>query len=54
MSAYLWRPVIAGLWRQHETSDGTYSFLDLWEVNRALDVQQENQRRAAEAHRNRK
>jgi hypothetical protein len=41
--------VLAGFWRQHETSDGTYTIHDLIEVNRVLDVRDENQRRANEA-----
>jgi hypothetical protein len=49
VDAYLWRPVLAGLWRQHEASDGTYTIHDLIEVNRVLDVQAENRRRAEKA-----
>jgi hypothetical protein len=41
--------VLAGLWRQHESFDGTYDFHDLVEVNRALDIRDENQRRAQRA-----
>jgi hypothetical protein len=40
---------MAGWWKQHETYDGTYSFLDLVEVNRVLDIYQENRARATDA-----
>jgi len=42
------RPVEAGLWRHHETFDGTYTIDDLFEINELLDVKLENQLRAAE------
>ena len=32
----------AGLWRQHETWDGTYTVDDLIEINLLLDVIEEN------------
>ena len=41
----LWRPVAAGLWRQHETFDGTYDVLDLCNVLEFLDVKEENTER---------
>jgi len=34
--------VAAGLWRQHETWDGTYTVDDLIEINLLLDVIEEN------------
>jgi hypothetical protein len=46
--------VLAGLWRQSEFSDGTYDIHDLIEVNRVLDIQDENKRRAIEAQKDRK
>jgi hypothetical protein len=49
MDAFLWRPVIRGYWRQHETADGTYSIHDLIEVNRVLDMIDENDRRRIES-----
>jgi hypothetical protein len=49
MSGYCWRPVLAGLWRQHELTDGTYDFHDLVTVNIVLDIKQENDIRAATA-----
>jgi hypothetical protein len=44
----VWRPVAAGLWRQHETFDGTYDVQDLFDALEFLDVKEENQRRLAE------
>lgn len=40
------RPVDAGLWRLHETFDGTYVVDDLMDVLELLDVQAENRYRA--------
>ncbi len=40
-----WRPVAAGLWRQHEMFDGTYDVDDLVDVLEFLDVREENQSR---------
>ena len=42
------RPVVAGLWRQHETWDGTYNIDDLLEINDLLDVMEENRLNEAE------
>src|SRR5512146_1025921 len=47
MPGMLWRPILAGMWRQAEA--GVYDIHDLWEINRALDVMEENRRRAARA-----
>jgi len=44
----VWRPVAAGLWRQHEMWDGTYDVGDLADVLEYLDVKDENQRRYTE------
>ena len=41
----LWRPVASGLWRQHETFDGTYDMQDLCDVLEFLDVKAENKAR---------
>ena len=41
-------PVAAGLWRQHELWDGTYTLDDLLDAVELLQVMTENQRRAAE------
>jgi hypothetical protein len=45
---FLWRPVGAGLWRQHEMHDGTYTVADLIDAHEFLDVREENQKRKAE------
>lgn len=45
LNALLWRPIAAGLWRQHETFDGTYDIGDLLDVLEFLDVKEENERR---------
>jgi hypothetical protein len=44
LDAFLWRPVMAGMWRQHELFDGTYSFDDLLQVHEFLDTREENER----------
>ena len=41
-------PVSAGLWRQHELWDGTYTLGDLLDVLELLALQAENRRRAEE------
>jgi hypothetical protein len=46
LDALCWTPVAAGLWRQHEISDGTYDLQDLLDVLEFLEVKNENQRRA--------
>lgn len=43
------RPVEAGLWKLHETFDGTYTADDMFDANELLDVQLENKVRAAAA-----
>jgi hypothetical protein len=45
------RPVEAGVWKLHETFDGTYTIEDLFDINEVLDVQHENRWRAREAGR---
>lgn len=40
---------MAGVWRQHELWDGTYSFADLLDAHEMLNVQYENERRANKA-----
>lgn len=42
-------PVMAKLWKQHETWDGTYTLDDLLDVREMMAVQEENQTRAREA-----
>ncbi len=38
--------MIAGMWRQHEAWDGTYSLSDLLDAHEMLAVKHENERRA--------
>ena len=47
--AYLFTPVIAGIWKQHELWDGTYTLGDLLDAHEMLQVKQENEFRAREA-----
>ena len=42
-------PVAAGLWRQHEMWDGTYTLDDLLDAAELIQVRQENQRRMMES-----
>jgi hypothetical protein len=42
------RPVEAGLWKLHETFDGTYNVDDLLDINEVMDVQLENKIRSYE------
>lgn len=41
-------PVAAGMWRQHEMWDGTYTLDDLLDIIELIRVTRENERRAAE------
>lgn len=43
------RPVEAGLWKLHETYDGTYNVDDLFDIHELLDVRSENNLRAKAA-----
>ncbi|MGP1365879.1 MAG: DUF6889 family protein [Schwartzia sp. (in: firmicutes)] len=49
VNAWLYAPVIAGRWRQHELWDGTYTLDDLLDVHEIMTVEQENRFRAEEA-----
>ena len=44
-------PVAAGIWRQHELWDGTYTLDDLLDAVELIQVTRENARRVAEAER---
>ena len=48
---FLFLPVSAGLWRQHELWDGTYTLDDLLDAVELIQVKKENCTRAAEAAR---
>lgn len=44
----LFAPVIAGLWKHHETFDGTYTLDDLLDIIEVLEVKSVNEKRAQE------
>lgn len=46
MNAWVYAPVIAGKWQQHELWDGTYTFYDLLDIHEIMMVEAENRRRA--------
>ena len=46
---FLFLPVAAGMWRQHELWDGTYTLDDLLDITELIRVRNENQARAMEA-----
>jgi hypothetical protein len=48
LNPMLVRPVEVGLWKLHETYDGTYIIDDLLDVLEILDVRDENRARAVE------
>ena len=51
LNEFLFLPVSAGLWRQHELWDGTYTLDDLLDAAELILVRRENEKRAAEAAR---
>ncbi len=48
LDEFVFLPVAAGLWRQHELWDGTYTLDDLPDAVELLQVTRENERRARE------
>ena len=42
---FLFLPVAAGCWRQHELWDGTYTLDDLLDITELIRVRRENERR---------
>lgn len=46
---FLFAPVMAGMWQQHQLWDGTYTLDDLLDAHEILAVKNENERRAYEA-----
>ena len=48
---FLFLPVAAGMWRQHELWDGTYTLDDLLDIAELIRVRRENEKRAADAAR---
>ena len=48
---FLFLPVAAGRWKQHELWDGTYTVDDLLDIAELIRVKRENEYRAADAAR---
>ena len=46
---FLFLPVAAGMWKQHELWDGTYTLDDLLDIAELIRVRRENENRAADA-----
>ena len=51
IDAFLFLPVAAGHWQQHELWDGTYTLDDLLDAAELIGVKRENNIRAADAAR---
>ena len=51
IDGFLFLPVAAGMWKQHELWDGTYTLDDLPDAAELIQVRRENETRAAEAAR---
>ena len=49
LDEFLFLPVAAGLWKQHELWDGTYTLDDLLDAVELIRVSRENTRRVAES-----
>ena len=49
LDEFVFLPVAAGLWRQHELWDGTYTLDDLLDIVELIRVRRENENRAADA-----
>ena len=49
MDAFLFIPVMEGLWQQHELWDGTYTLDDLLDVTEMIRIRRENECRAIES-----
>lgn len=48
----LFAPVAAGMWKQHELWDGTYTYDDLLDILELMNVKSENERRSIESIKN--
>ena len=46
---FLFLPVSAGMWKQHELWDGTYTLDDLLDIVELIRIKRENESRAMEA-----
>ena len=51
LDAFAFLPVAAGMWKQHELWDGTYTLDDLLDAAELIRVKRENEQRAAKAAR---
>ena len=51
VNEFLYMPVIAEKWQQHQLWDGTYTLDDLLDINEVIMVEVENKRRSHEAGR---
>ena len=51
LDEFLFLPVAARLWRQHELWDGTYTLDDLFDAVELIQVQRDNEARAREVQR---
>ena len=49
LDEFLFLPVSAGYWKQHELWDGTYTLDDLLDIAELIRVKHENEYRAMEA-----
>lgn len=45
---------MAGMWKQHQVWDGTYTLDDLLDAHEILEIKHENERRSYEAARQRR
>ena len=52
MDEFAFLPVAAGMWRQHELWDGTYTLDDLLDAAEVIRVKKENEYRALEVVKN--
>ncbi len=48
VDAFAYAPVIAGMWKQHEVFDGTYTFDDLLDAHEIIATKAINEQRAAQ------
>ena len=49
MDEFLFLPVAAGMWKQHELWDGTYTLDDLLDIVELIRVRRMNEARASDA-----
>ena len=49
IDGFLFLPVAAGMWQQHELWDGTYTLDDLLDAVELIRVRRENENRAADS-----